>query len=99
MIARVLGRSTRASLHASAGGHAADNRAEQLRRCGSALPTPLGVRHDVARPGRYRDNKASEEGMKQLPDRVKKSASSNGKTLHYLAVDARRPASASKVSP
>ncbi|MEE3127543.1 MAG: hypothetical protein VX494_10055 [Actinomycetota bacterium] len=48
---------------------------------------------------RYRNNKQSATRMKELPGRVSSAATSSGKTLHYQAVDARRPASASKISP
>jgi hypothetical protein len=48
---------------------------------------------------RYRNNKASEERMNELPDRVKKAATDTDKDLRYLAADARRPVSASKINP
>jgi hypothetical protein len=46
---------------------------------------------------RYRDNKASEERMKELPDMVSKRAHEIARTLRYKAVDARRTVSASKI--
>lgn len=47
---------------------------------------------------RYRNNRASEDRMKELPDRVKQCSASVAKTLRYMAVDARRPLSASKLT-
>jgi hypothetical protein len=46
---------------------------------------------------RYRNNKASELRMKELPDRVTVASTNSGKSLHYTAVDARKPLSASKI--
>lgn len=50
-------------------------------------------------PIRYRNNKASEQRMKELPGRVKKAATATGKNLRYLNADGRRPPSASKIKP
>jgi hypothetical protein len=44
---------------------------------------------------RYRSNPASTRRMAELPGRVRKAASASGKSLHYFAIDARRPPSAS----
>jgi hypothetical protein len=46
---------------------------------------------------RYRNNKASEQRMKELPARVRAAADATRKSLRYKAIDARRPNSASKL--
>lgn len=46
---------------------------------------------------RYRNNKASEQRMKELPARVRAAADATRKSLQYKAIDARRPSSASKL--
>lgn len=46
---------------------------------------------------RFRNNSASEKRMKELPDMVKHVAIETAKTIRYIATDARRPASASKI--
>jgi hypothetical protein len=48
---------------------------------------------------RYRNNRASELRMKELPEKVKKCAKATSKTIKYKAVDARPPVSASKIKP
>jgi hypothetical protein len=48
---------------------------------------------------RYRNNKQSEQRMKVLRGRVDNAAAKSKKTLRYIAIDARRPASASNIKP
>lgn len=46
---------------------------------------------------RYRDTKCTTDRLKQLPTAVTQAAGRTGKTLHYIAIDGRRPLSASKI--
>lgn len=46
----------------------------------------------------YRGNNASEQRMRELPGRVARTATATAKSLHYLAVSALRPPSASKIA-
>jgi hypothetical protein len=47
---------------------------------------------------RYRNNRASQQRMNELPGRVSRTAASINKTLNYVAIDGRqRPASASRL--
>lgn len=46
----------------------------------------------------YRDAKSSRERVAQLPAQVAKTAAATCKDLHFIAIDARRPLSASKIN-
>lgn len=46
---------------------------------------------------RYRDAKTTTDRLKRLPGEVRAAAQRTGKTLHYVAIDGRRPLSASKI--
>lgn len=46
---------------------------------------------------RYRDTKSTTERLRRLPAEVKGAAERTGKQLHYIAIDGRRPASASRI--
>lgn len=45
----------------------------------------------------YRDSKTTTDRLKRLPKDVEVAAQRTGKTLHYVAIDGRRPLSASKI--
>lgn len=45
----------------------------------------------------YRDAKTTTSRLKSLPDDVRAAAQRTGKTLHFVAIDGRRPLSASKI--
>lgn len=48
---------------------------------------------------RYRDNRASQNRMNELPGMVRKCAQASGKTIRYSSIDARPKESASKQKP
>lgn len=48
---------------------------------------------------RYRNNPASEQRMRELPQRVRQVEEKTGKSFHYGIVDARPPVSASNIEP
>lgn len=71
---------------------------------GLTAQLPSYLTSDAASEGwyialRYRDNKSSEARMKELPRMVANVAATTGKTIHYLAIDARRKESASNIKP
>lgn len=64
---------------------------------------PSYLRSDETKEGwfvaiQYRDSKSSRERVAQLPAEVKHVAGKTGKDLRFIAVDARRPLSASKIT-
>jgi hypothetical protein len=46
---------------------------------------------------RYRDSKAMVERLRKLPSVVRDAGQRTGKSLHYIAIDGRRPLSASRI--
>jgi hypothetical protein len=71
---------------------------------GLSAQLPSYLKSDDNREGwfvalRYRNNRASQTRMNELPGMVDQCAKTTGKTIRYMAIDARRKESASNLSP